>query len=145
VRAPGQPAARASARRGQATLESMIMMGFLLLLVFGLMHLVMFAVTRYMLNYAAFAAMRADVVGNSAQEAAEAVMENLNWYADEGGKQPVEVTTTVRGSTSGFEVRTRVPFAAPIYDWFEGDGIELVAFAPSNAQRDAPSGGDNGE
>ena len=67
VRTPGRPAARASARRGQATLESMIMMGFLLLLIFGLMHLVMFAVTRYMVNYAAFAASRAAVVGNSPQ------------------------------------------------------------------------------
>lgn len=119
------------------------MMGFLLLLVFGLMHLVMFAVTRYMVNYAAFAASRAAVVGNSPQLAAEAVMENLNWFADEGGDQPVEVNYTFNGFTFGYEVRTRVPFGAPIYEWIDGDGLELVAFAPSNAQEDAPSGGDN--
>jgi hypothetical protein len=121
----------------------MIMMGFLLLLVFGLMHLVMFAVTRYMVNYAAFAASRAAVVGNSPQLAAEAVMENLNWFADEGGEQPVEVNYTLRGFTFGYEVRTRVPFGAPIYEWIDPQGIEIVAFAPSNAQQDAPSGGDN--
>lgn len=121
----------------------MIMMGFLLLLVFGLMHLVMFAVTRYMVNYAAFAASRAAVVGNSPQLAAEAVMENLNWFADEGGQQPVEVNYTFKDGTTGYEVRTRVPFGAPIYEWFDDDGIELVAFAPANAQEDPPSGGDN--
>lgn len=118
------------------------MMGFLLLLVFGLMHLVMFAVTRYMVNYAAFAASRAAVVGNSPQLAAEAVMSNLNWFADEGGEQPVEVNFTYKGLTSGYEVTTKVPFGAPIYEWFD-DGIEIVAFAPSNDQQDPPSGGDN--
>jgi hypothetical protein len=143
VRTPGRPAARASARRGQATLESMIMMGFLLLLIFGLMHLVMFAVTRYMVTYAAFAASRAAVVGNSPQLAAEAVMDNLNWWADEGGEQPVEVSYTFKGITFGYEVKTRVPFGAPIYEWIDPDGIEIVAFAPSHTQDDAPSGGDN--
>lgn len=121
------------------------MMGFLLLLIFGLMHLVMFAVTRYMVNYAAFAASRAAVVGNSPQAAAEAVMQNLNWFADEGGEQPVEVSYTVKGSASGYEVTTRVPFGFPIYEWIDSDGIELTAFAPANEQSNAPSGGDNGE
>ena len=143
MRTPALPAARATARRGQATLEAMIMMGFLLLMVFGLMHLVMFAVTRYMVNYAAFAAARAAVVGNSPQLAAEAVLQNLNWFADEGGEQPVEVSYTFKDFTFGYEVRTRVPFGAPIYEWWDGDGIEVVAFAPSNMQDDAPSGGDN--
>ena len=121
------------------------MMGFLLLLIFGLMHLVMFAVTRYMVNYAAFAASRAAVVGNSAQLAAEAVMANLNWYADEGGDQKVEVNYTVRDGASGYEVKTRVPFGFPMYEWIAPEGIELIAFVPSNEQSNAPSGGDNGE
>jgi hypothetical protein len=145
VRVPCTPAARASARRGQATLEAMIMMGFLLLLVFGLMHLVMFAVTRYMVNYAAFAASRAAVVGNSAEQAAAAVMQNVNWFADEGGDQPVEVNYTVKDGASGYEVTTRVPFGFPIYEWIAPDGIEVTAFAPANPQVNAPSGGDNGE
>jgi Flp pilus assembly protein TadG len=145
VRVPSRPAARASSRRGQATLESMIMMGFLLLLVFGLMHLVMFAVTRYMVTYAAFAASRAAVVGNSAEQAAQAVMSNLNWWADENGEQPVEVTYTVKGGASGYEVKTRVPFGFPMYEWIAPEGIELIAFAPANEQSNAPSGGDNGE
>lgn len=120
-----------------------MMMGFVLLLVFGLMHLVMFAVTRYMVTYAAFAASRAFTVGNSPQLAAEAVLENLNWYADEGGKMPVEVNYTFKDFTFGFEVRTRVPFGFPIYEYLEPQGMEIVAFAPSNTQDNAPSGGDN--
>ncbi|WP_396626332.1 TadE family protein [Luteitalea sp.] len=134
---------RARARRGQATLESMMMMGFLLLFVFGLMHLVMFAVTRYMVQYAAFAAVRADVVGNSPQLAAEAVMANLNWYADEGGEMPVTVEWGIKGFTTGYYVRTRVPFGLPIYEYLEPEGLEIVAFAPTNTQSDRPSGGDN--
>ena len=120
-----------------------MMMGFLLLMVFGLMHLVMFAVTRYMVNYAAFAASRAAVVGNDPQQAAEAVMANLNWWSTEGQDPPVQVTSTVKDGASGFEVSTRVPFGLPIYEWVEPEGIELVAFAPANAQQNAPSGGDN--
>lgn len=120
-----------------------MMMGFVLLLVFGLMHLVMFAVTRYMVQYAAFAAVRADVVGNSPQLAAEAVMANLNWYADEGGEMPVTVEWGINGFTTGFYVRTRVPFGFPIYEYLEPQGLEIVAFAPTNTQSDRPSGGDN--
>jgi hypothetical protein len=129
--------------RGQATLESMIMMGFLLLMIFGLMHLVMFALTRYMVNYAAYAAARAAVVGNDPQGAAEAVMANFNWYAHEGGDPPVEVVYTSKDGASGYQVTTRVPFGFPIYEWIDPQGIELVAFAPVTAQDDAPSGGDN--
>ncbi len=120
-----------------------MMMGFLLLMIFGLMHLVMFAITRYMLNYAAFAASRAAVVGNNPQLAAQAVMDNLNWFATDGGEQEVQVQYTVKGFTTGYEVRTRVPFGLPIYELIDSGGIELVAFAPANNQSDVPSGGDN--
>lgn len=130
-------------RSGQAALESMMMMGFLLLLVFGLMHLVMFAVTRYMVTYAAFAAARAALVGNSPQLAAEAVLANINWFAVDGQEMPVEVSYTFKDFSAGYEVRTRVPFGLPIYEWIEPQGMEIVAFAPNQSQSNAPSGGDN--
>ena len=120
-----------------------MMMGFLLLLVFGLMHFVMFAVTRYMVTYAAFAAARAATVGNSPQLAAEAVLANINWWATENQEMPVEVNYTFKGITFGYEVKTRVPFGLPIYEWVAPQGLEIVAFAPSNMQDNAPSGGDN--
>ena len=137
--------ARRRGRRGQAALESMLMMAFMLLLIFGVMHLTMFAVTRYMVNYAAFAAGRAEAVGNSGQAAAEAVMENLNWYASEGGKPPVEVAFENRDGWEGYVVRTRVPFGMPIYEWIEPQGMLIESFAPTTRQDDPPSGGDNGE
>ena len=122
-----------------------MMMGFMILLIFGLMHMVMFAITRYMVNYAAFAAGRAAVVGNDPEAAAKAVMGNFNWYASEGGEPPVEVSYTNRDGASGYEVRTRVPFGLPIYTWIDPQGVEIVAFAPTTAQDDAPRGGDNGD
>ena len=136
--------ARASAR-GQATLESMIVMGFLMLMIFGLMHLVMFAITRYMVNYAAFAAGRAAAVGNSAEDAAKAVIANFNWWASEGKQAPVTVSKTSRDGASGYEVKTRVPFGLPIYEWVEPQGMEIIAFVPSTTPFNVPSGGDNGE
>lgn len=137
--------ARRRGRRGQAALESMLMMAFVLLLIFGVMHLAMFAVTRYMVNYAAFAAARAAVVGNSPQAAAEAVMENLNWYASEGGKPPVTVSYENKNGWSGYSVRTRVPFGMPIYEWIEPQGMPIESFAPTTTQDNPPSGGDNGQ
>ncbi len=120
-----------------------MMMGFLLLLVFGLMHLVMLAVTRYMVTYAAFAAARASLVGHSPQLAAEAVLANIDWWLDQGKDVPVEVTYSFQGTTSGWQVRTYVPFGLPIYEWIEPQGMEIVAFAPNQSQSNAPSGGDN--
>jgi Flp pilus assembly protein TadG len=130
-------------RRGQAALEAMIMMAFMLLLMFGLMHLTMFTVTRYMVNYAAFAAARAAEVGNDPEDAAEAVLENINWWAGENGTMPVEVRQENRDGWSGFTVETRVPFGLPIYEMVEPQGMLISGFAPVSIQNDAPSGGDN--
>lgn len=121
------------------------MMGFMLLLIFGLMHLVMFAITRYMVNYAAYAASRASVVGNDPEEAAAAVMANFNWWASEGDDPPLQVEYTTKDGWPGYAVTTRVPFGLPIYEYIEPQGIEIVAFAPAASQANAPSGGDNGE
>jgi len=130
--------ARRQGRRGQAALESMMMMAFMLLLIFGVMHLVMFAVTRYMVNYAA-------VVGNSPTAAARAVMDNLNWLASEGGTPNVQVTYGYRGGSGGYIVRTWVPFGMPIYEYIEPQGMLIESFAAVTTQNNPPSGGDNGE
>jgi len=135
--------ARTGARHGQATLETMIMMGFMLLLIFGLMHMVMFTVTRYMVNYAAFAAARAAEVGNDPEDAAKAVMANLNWWATENKDAPVEVDTENRDGWAGYRVRTYVPFGLPIYEYLEPEGMRIEGFSPVAIQDDAPSGGDN--
>jgi Flp pilus assembly protein TadG len=123
----------------------MMMMAFVLLLVFGLMHLSMLTVTRYMVNYAAFAAARASVVGTSQTAAARAVLANINWWVGQGGTMPLKVEYTTRGDWSGYEVTTRVPFGLPIYEWISPQGIEITGFAPLTKDPNAPSGGDNGE
>jgi Flp pilus assembly protein TadG len=137
-------AVRTSGRRGQAALESMMMMAFVLLLVFGLMHLSMLTVTRYMVNYAAHAAGRASVVGNNPTAAARAVLANINWLAREGGTMPVSVQYVNRDGWGGYEVTTRVPFGLPIYRTIAPEGIAITGFAPLTIDGNAPTGGDNG-
>ena len=134
---------RRRGNRGQATLETMMMMVFMLLIVFGLMHLTMFTVTRYMANYAAFAAARAAEVGNDPESAARDVMANINWWASEGDDPPVKVYQENVGGWSGYMVETRVPFGLPIYEYVEPEGMLITGFAPVATQDDAPSGGDN--
>jgi len=136
-------ARRHAGRRGQAALEAMMMMAFMLLLVFGLMHVTMFIVTRYMVNYAAFAAARAAEVGNDPEDAAEAVLANINWWAGQNDQMPVEVYQENRDGWSGYTVETRVPFGLPIYEYVEPEGMLISGFAPVSIQSNAPSGGDN--
>ncbi len=120
-----------------------MMMAFMLLLVFGLMHLTMFTVTRYMVNYAAFAAARAAEVGNDPESAARDVMANINWWVGEGDDPPVTVTHENVNGWSGYTVETRVPFGLPIYEHVEPQGMLITGFAPVTTQDDPPSGGDN--
>ena len=115
------------------------MMVFTLLLIFGFMHLTMFVVTRYVANYAAYAAARAAMVGNSPEAAARAVMSNLNWYAWQGGDPDVRVTQT----GGRFVVETYVPFGLPIYRTIEGRGVRIRAVAPAMGDANAPTGGDD--
>lgn len=136
---------RDRARRGQAAVESMLMMAFVVLLVFGLMHLTMLMATRYMVNYAAFAASRAAMVGNSPQAAAEAVMENLNWWVAYDDTTPVQVEYENRDGWAGYAVTVRVPFGLPLYERIDPGGIRVIGFAPTATQANAPGGGDNGE
>lgn len=134
---------RTRGRSGQAALEAMMMMAFMLLLVFGVMHMTMFIVTRYMVNYAAFAAARAAEVGNDPEDAAAAVLANINWWAGENDEMPVSVFLDNRDGWSGYTVETRVPFGLPIYEYIEPQGMKIAGFAPVSIQGNAPSGGDN--
>src|SRR5688500_15691142 len=51
-----------STNTGQAATETMISMLFLMLMIWGLVHLSMFAVSKYVANYAAWAAARTAMV-----------------------------------------------------------------------------------
>ena len=64
---------------GQAVTETMIMMMFLLLLVFGFIHMCMLATTKYVVDYAAFSVARADLVDGNKFLAAMGALAYLDW------------------------------------------------------------------
>jgi Flp pilus assembly protein TadG len=131
-------------RRGQATTETMMMMVFLLMLVFGFMNFCMLVTTKYVVNYAAFAAARVYMVaGDSgrAQQAAEDVIRGVGrfWTA------PVTVETNASlGSRGGVKVKVRVPFGIPLING-GSRGFELVGFSAMTKQPNIEEKGDNAE
>lgn len=140
----GLPLARGRGRRvdaGQATTETMIMMSFLLLMIFGVVHMAMLMSTKAMVNYAAWAAARAAMVGENSTLAAMTVMDNLRWTSP-----PIvrETTKTIRGKNRrGMEVTVRVQFGLPIFNAIPTGGLRVVGFAPVAKQPNIPERGDN--
>ena len=139
--------------RGQATTETMIMMIFVVLLIFGFVHMTMLIATKYMVNYAAFAAARTGTVGGNTSTAAAEVIQNLRWWVVPSSAQcgsfgaKCTVSPEVRNirgkSRTGLAVRYRVPFGLPIFNDLPAGGIEVVAFAPLVIQPPVPNTGDN--
>lgn len=132
-------------QRGQATTETMLVMGFLALFVFGAVHLSMFAVTRSMVNLAAFDAARTVMVRGAGYEAwlaADQVLDGWQWRG--GGWQdcpdPIGQTTH-RGRRSLF-VDYRVPFGLPIFNDVPHGGLRVRGYA-TYVFRDVPEEGDN--
>lgn len=126
---------------GQATTETMIMMSFLLLMIFGVVHMAMLMSTKVMVNYAAWAAARAAMVGENQTLAAMAVMDNLRWTSPPLVR---ETTKTIRGkSRQGIEVTVLVQFGLPIFKAVPTGGLRVVAFAPVAKQPNIPERGDN--
>ena len=107
--------------RGQAATETMIMMMFLLLMIFGLVHLCMLMSVKFMVNNAAFSAARTAMIApNDATAAAE---EGLGWMrgwwrgAYSGLNTPYvqgPVNKTIRGKNrNGYRATFAVPFGVP--------------------------------
>lgn len=134
---------------GQSATETIIMMAFLSLLIFGFIHMCMLATTKYLVNFAAFSVARAEMVGGSRQEAADGAMAYLRWWSNPfANRKTVQgpVTRTVRGkSRTGFTVTYRVPFGLPIFNNIPAGGIALVGFSPYVRQPNIPEEGDNAE
>jgi hypothetical protein len=75
-----KPAVARCPQAGQSTTETLLVMSFLMLLVFGLVHMSMLATTKYLVNFAAFSAARATLIGRSAQTGAtSALTTTLRW------------------------------------------------------------------
>ena len=73
---------------GQATTETLLTMSFLFLMLFGFVHLSMFAATKYLVNLAAFSAARTAMVAGNEQQAADGVLDNLRWWRDPSAARP---------------------------------------------------------
>lgn len=138
--------------RGQATTETMMMMAFLMLLIFGFIHLSMLMATKYMVNYSAFSAARASMTGagwGDQTTAAFAVMDNLRWHDNVIANTPIVSSGSreIRGVTrDGVKVLYFVPFGLPIFGVLPPGGMRLESFSPAGPDwSGVTEEGDNGE
>jgi hypothetical protein len=143
---------RGHRQRGQAALETMIVMGFLFTLIFGFVHICMFAATKSLTNYAAFTAARADLVGGNRNVAARQVMSEIQWWP--GGwlanQSKVVVLSGQWGPTyqggrrrKGVRVTYALPFGYPVFRGGLGS-VRAVGFSPSETSHTGvPEDGDN--
>ena len=161
--------ARANSR-GQAMTETMVMMSFLMLIIFGFVHMCMLAVTKSVVSLAAFSAARTVMVRSwqppnvdlgplgqfgfhiadalkvqTGYPAAWQVLDSLRWWADEGKNKPdfpigISISSTHR---IGLTVTYRVPFGLPIFNGVDSDGLRVTAPSPYVIQDELREDGDN--
>jgi hypothetical protein len=122
------------------------MMMFLLLLIFGFIHMAMLATTKLLVNFAAFSAARTQMVGGSAFAGAASALFYLRWSPTVppwmGTRQD---SRFFRGkSRQGLLLVYHVPFGLPIYQRLGPLGTQIRAFAPFTPQPSIPEDGDNG-
>lgn len=134
------------------------MMIFLLLMIFGLIHLCMLMSMKYMVNYAAFSAARTAMV--SPGDVSAAAMEGMGymrgWWTGgyAGLNQPYvrQTTKTIRGKTrTGYEAIWAAPFGFPAFvdarpcgtSNSQTCGVRLIGFSPSVTQPAIDPAGDN--
>ncbi len=135
------------------------MMSFLLLMIFGLVHLCLLMSMKYMVNFAAFSAARTAMV--SPGDVDEAALEGMGymrgWWRGQyaGLNQPyVEgpVDKEVRGRTrTGYRTTWAAPFGIPAFvnpqpcgfDNRQTCGVRLVGFSPYTPQPAVTEEGDN--
>lgn len=145
--------------RGQAATEMMIMMLFLLVMIFGLIHLCMLMSVKFMVNNAAFSAARTAMVnpGQTSVAAQEGLGYMRGWWRGSwsGLNTPYvqgPVDQTVRGKTrNGYRVTFAVPFGVPIFNSVQPCGttnaqtcgIRLIGFSPYAPQPAVDGGGDS--
>ena len=158
MRVPGSISPR---QRGQAATETIIMMMFLLLMIFGLIHLCMLMTVKYMVNYSAFAAARTAMVDPgfvSTTSASQGAMSYMNgWWkgAYIGLNIPYvqgPINKTIRGKNrQGYSATYAVPFGLPIFNTVQPCGVtnaqtcgvRLIGFSPYASQPSVPDEGDN--
>ena len=139
--------------RGQATTETMIMMMFLLLMIFGLVHMTMLVATKYVVNYAAYVAARTEMVRGDgftgktiAWTAAYMVLsDNAHWWSSplkNSPDIPLGSDVSMYGR-EGLTVTYHVPFGLPIFNSIDSGGVKIVGFSPVAVQPEIEEKGDN--
>jgi hypothetical protein len=147
-------------QRGQAATETIIMMMFLLLMIFGLVHLCMLMSVKYLVNYSAFTAARTAMVDpGSASTGGDGGLGYMHgwWRGSYSGlntpyiEGPVD--KTIRGKTrTGYRSTFAVPFGLPIFNTVQPCGtsnasnhcgVILQGFSPYAEQPAVPQEGDN--
>ena len=126
--------------QGQSATETLLVMMFLMLLVFGFIHLSMLATTKYLVNFAAFSEARTVMIGGESQNGAKSALLSLHWAGSTLSADD-NTTRTIRGTTrSGVTVQYSVPFGG-IFN------IEpnITGFAPFTPQPEIQEVGDNAE
>lgn len=130
---------------GQAATDTMVAMGFLMLLVFGFVHFCMLAVTRQVVNFAAFGAARTAMVSGigggdfiQAQSgylsARQIISTTQRWWQSDAKNAPDlpfwREDKTVGGRTRHIlKIKYRVPFGMPIMNP-GAQGLVVEGWAP---------------
>jgi hypothetical protein len=151
--------------------ETMVMMSFLTLIIFGFVHLCMMAATKSMVSYAAFAAARTvmvrgwqppplniPIVGEfsfafpdwakvqTGYPAAWQVLDNIRWWRSASRNMPdFPIGITTLNGRQGLTVTYRVPFGLPIFNNVPNGGVRITAFSPYIIQDNIPEEGDNAQ
>ncbi|OFW22107.1 MAG: hypothetical protein A3G21_19150 [Acidobacteria bacterium RIFCSPLOWO2_12_FULL_66_21] len=145
----------------------MLMMAFLTLFIVGAVHLSMFAVTRSMVNLAAFSAARTvmvrasqpgpidiPIIGEididiplnwrlqSGWFAAREVMSGLQWWGGGWNDVPGFILDGQHRNRQQLSVTYQVPFGIPIFNDVPNGGLRVRGFAPYVIQ-DVGEEGDN--
>jgi hypothetical protein len=158
-------------QKGQALTETMVMMLFLTLIIFGFVHLCMMAATKSMVSYAAFAAARTTMVrgwqppslnlplvGEYSYEfddwwkvqtgwpAAWQVLDNIRWWRSSTRNRPdFPIGVAEVNDRRGLTVTYRVPFGVPIFNNVPSGGLAITAFSPYVIQANIGECGDNAQ
>jgi hypothetical protein len=161
----GRPRGPSRGARGQAATETIIMMTFLMLMIFGLIHLCMLMAVKYMVNFSAFAAARTAMVdtGSVTKAATEGLGYMSGWWGGSytGLNTPYvqgPIDKTIRGKKrTGYSSTFAVPFGLPIFNTTQPCGstnaqtcgVRLIGFSPwaeqSSDGQAISHEGDNGQ
>lgn len=156
---------------GQAMTETMVMMSFLILLIFGCVHMCLLAATKSMVSLAAFSTARTVMVrgwepppidipfvgefsytiGDALKvqtglPAAWQVLDGIRWWRDDDRNSPdIPIGLAMRNGRQGLTVTYRVPFGLPIFNGIPTGGLRITAFSPYVIQANIPEEGDNAQ